>query len=125
MPDLVVTVPKRLWRMWIDEGDCPGDPPTGDESSFYVGHRRRPNIAPGERLYIVCWGRLRGYAPVTRVVQKRQGWAICREGGAVAVTIRPFHWLARIKGFRGWRYRWWDICIEVPFPGWKTDEVGR
>ena len=116
--DLVVTVPKRLWEHWIAEGDCPGDPPTGEEWGFSVGFRRPP-INAGGRLYIVAHGRLRGYAPVTRVGQHENGtYAICREAGAVAATIAQ-----PIPGFRGWRLRWWTRETERDFPDWKTAEV--
>jgi len=111
--DLVVTVPKWFWPEWLDEGDCVGEPVTGEEWGFYLGTKLAP-ILPGERLYIVAWGRLRGYAPVTRV----QPGCICRQGGAVAITIPE-----TIPGFRGWRKPWWDRASEVPFPNWKTEGV--
>lgn len=117
MADLVVTVPKPLWRDWIAEGDAVGATETGEEWGFFVG-RTRPRIGPGERLYVVAWNRLRGYAPVTRVEWTERGWAIGRKGGAVAVTIPR-----EIPGFRGWRYRGWDRAIEVPFPEWQTEGV--
>jgi hypothetical protein len=68
MSDLVVTVPKDFWLEWIDEGDAAGSVESGEEWGFFVGYRR-PDIIPGERLYVVAWGRLRGYAPVTRVAR--------------------------------------------------------
>ena len=126
MADLVVTVPRQLWAGWIGEGDAAGDPGPGhlalglddEEWAFYIG-QSRPPINPGERLYIVAWDKLRGYAPVTRVVHTSRGYAICRRGGAVAVTIdRP------IKGFRGWIRRWWSRDKERPFPEWRTAGVG-
>jgi hypothetical protein len=114
MPDLVVTCPKHLWFDWLDEGDCVGEPSTGEEWGFFLGGIR-PRIERGERLYVVSWDRLRGYAPVTRVVHTDRGWAICREAGAVSCTIdNP------IPGFRGWRLRWWRRSDEVPFPDWQT-----
>lgn len=116
MSDLVVTVPKTFWREWLAEGDCAGDRPTGVEWGFYVG--TKPPIAPDQRLYIVAWGRLRGFALVTRVVQTERGWAICRAGGAQAITIAQ-----PIPGFRGFRHRWWERSTEVPFPNWKTEGV--
>jgi len=82
---------------------------------FTVGGSR-PRIAPGERVYVVCEGRLRGYAPLVRM--DRLGpryWELGRAGGAVAVTLS-----AGVQGFQGWRYRWWDRVIEIPFPEWKT-----
>ena len=114
MADLVVTCPKPLWRGWIAEGDAAGDPETGEEWGFFLGGRRPP-IEAGDRLYVVSWGKLRGYAPVTRLAQHGRQWVICRQGGAVAVTVP-----VSIPGFRGWRYPWWLRSDEIPFPGWKT-----
>ena len=113
MADLVCTVPRNLWWNWLDEGDVAGTPATGLVWDFYLG-TNRPPIEPGERLYIVAWDRLRGYAPVTGVVRTPRGWAIQRRGGAVAVTIPE-----TIRGFQGWRKVWWDRAAEVPFPDWK------
>ena len=119
MPDLVVTVPKWFWPDWIAEGDAAGDPETGEEWGFGFSSLRRPGIEPGERLYIVAHGRLRGYAPVTRLCGGNgSGWDICRRGGAVAVTIDQ-----EIKGFQGWRRRWWDVSEERAFPDWRTANV--
>jgi hypothetical protein len=25
-----------------------------------------------------------------------------------------------IRGFRGWRQRWWERESEIPFPDWQT-----
>ncbi len=114
MSDLVVTVPKDFWPDWIAEGDAVDEAETGTEWSFYVG-ARKPSIRNGERLYIVACGRLRGYAPVTRVALARRGqWAICRRGGAVACTIDQ-----EIRGFQGFRQPWWRRSDEMPFPGWQ------
>ena len=110
MVDLVVTCPKGEWAEWLQEGDCAGEPETGEEYGFYLGYRLAP-ILPGDRLYIVAHGRLRGWAPVTRV----QPGVIFRRGGAVACTITE-----PIPGFRGWRYRWWHREIEQSFMDWKT-----
>lgn len=115
--NLVVTVPKWFWPEWIAEGDAAGAPATGEEWGFFMGGRKPP-IGPGDRLYIVAHNRLRGYAPVTALRQTERGWAICREGNAVAVTI-----LAPIKGFRGFRRPWWQASEEIPFPNWQTEDV--
>lgn len=117
MPDVVVTVPKDLWEMWIEEGDLPGDPETGEEWGFYTSGGR-PSILPGDRVYVVAHGRLRGYAPLTRLEVNGNRLAFGRQGGAVAVTISE-----EIRGFRGWRYRWWYREQEAPFPDWKTAGV--
>lgn len=118
MPDLVVTVPKWFWPEWIAEGDAAGEPESGEEWGFTFSGGRKPNIKPGERLYIVAHGRLRGWAPVVRVEKYLDGWAIVRRGGAVPMTIdKP------IKGFQGWRYVWWKREDEKGFPDWKTEGV--
>jgi hypothetical protein len=46
-------------------------------------------------------------------------YALVRHGDAVAVTIDEF-----VRGFRGWRYRWWNRDIETPFPDWWKPELG-
>jgi hypothetical protein len=121
MSDVVVTVPKDRWADWIDEGDLPGQPwGAGDAGlegwyDFYLGGPM-PKIEPGERVYIVAHGRLRGYSPLIHL--DRQERSLVRRGGAVAITIPD-----PIRGFQGWRYRWWDRSAEVPFADWKTAGV--
>lgn len=119
--DVVVTVPKGMWAEWIEEGDLPGDPPSGYESHFWIGGPV-PDTVPGDRVYIVAHGRLRGYAPLRRMEYRcrlRQNRAcLLRDGDAVAVTIDE-----PIRGFQGWRYRWWDRSDEHPFPDWQTTGV--
>lgn len=118
MPDVVVTVPMSRWGEWIDEGDLPGHPWTGFESHFWIS-APLPKIEPGERVYIVAHGKLRGYSPLITVEQRcrlRPGMScLMRRGGAVAVTIPE-----PIRGFRGWRYRWWSHELERPFFDWRT-----
>lgn len=122
MSDVVVTVPKnfeyaglRGIEAWIREGDAAGEPWSGEEWHFYLGGPR-PQIKPGERVYIVHNGRLRGYAPLVRIENYDEGgYALVRHGGAVAVTVDE-----PIIGFRGFRYRWWEYEAERPFPDWQT-----
>lgn len=118
MSDVVVTVPMGMWESWLAEGDLPGAEPEY-ESHFWIPRATIPRIAPGERVYIVAHGKLRGYAPLTaieEVCELNQSRAcLVREGGAVAVTVPEY-----IRGFQGWRYRWWDRSHEVPFPEWMT-----
>lgn len=121
MADVVVTVPKnfeyagrRGLAAWAAEGDLPGEEWSGLDSHFYMGGSP-PDIKQGERVYVVCEGRLRGYAPLVRVEGYGPGrFALVRRSDAVAVTIpKP------IRGFQGYRYRWWERDIEVPFPDWQ------
>jgi hypothetical protein len=115
MSDLVGTCPKDFWEEWIAEGDAAGDSETGEEWGWYTGHSLIRLIRPGDRFYVVAHGRLRGYAPVTRVhLANGRGGHIGRKGGAVACTIDE-----PIPGFRGLRERWWPREIERPFPDWK------
>jgi hypothetical protein len=119
--DVCVTVPQARWMEWLGEGDLPDDPPSDYEFHWMFGGPM-PDIRPGERVYIVAFGRLRGYAPlvdtenVCALNPRRR--CLVREGGAVAVTTRGF-----IRGFQGWRYRWWERADEIPFPNWKTERV--
>lgn len=117
MSDVVVTVPKRLWMDWIEEGDAVGEQPSGEEWGFSTSGGR-PRIEQGERVYVVAHGQLRGYAPLTRLVIEGRRIVLCRAAGAVACTIAD-----PIVGFRGWRYRWWDRGLEAEFPEWKTAGV--
>jgi len=115
--DVVVTVPKSFGlNTWIAEGDSVGVPWSGEEWHFYLA-RSRPAIDPGERVYVVYNGALRGYAPLVRIDKDRNSWryALVRHGGAVAVSIPEF-----IPGFMGFRYRWWNYDQELPFPDWQN-----
>lgn len=126
MSDVVVTVPKPLWFAWIDEGDAADSPyarPWDGQARYHfwvaaVG----PSVVPGDRVYVVSHGRLRGYAPLVGIerpcVLNRYRACLLREGGAAAVTIPD-----PIPGFRGIRYRWWPREAEVPFPDWRTEGV--
>lgn len=127
MSDVVVTVPKSFGLdAWIAEGDAAGEEWSGEEWHFYLGGYP-PKIEKGERVYVVYNGKLRGYAPLVRVEENMvryverlepspssRGYALVRHNDAVAVTIPEY-----IQGFRGFRYRWWNRAIEVPFPEWQ------
>lgn len=119
MSDVVVTVPKGLWEEWIDEGDLPGDKESDYAYHFWLSGFQMPAIKPGERVYIVAHGKLRGYAPLVEIERscrmRPDRTCLLRRGGAEAVTI-----VEPIRGFQGWRYRWWDRADEMPFPEWKT-----
>ena len=125
--DVVVTVPKTFTHpaspgkvglaAWVGEGDAAGEPYSGERWVFSCWGPMPP-IKPGERVYVVCDGRVRGYAPLIRM-----GFSghvgngrieLIRGGGAVAVTIP-----GKVVGFRGWKPRWWRREDEVPFPNWR------
>lgn len=119
MSDIVVTVPKRLWKEWIEEGDLPGEEARWESHFWLAGRAFPPIIKPGERVYVVAHGKLRGYAPLVRVepvcTLRPAVSCLVRAGGAVAVTIPE-----PVCGFRGWHYRWWNRSDEQPFPDWMT-----
>jgi hypothetical protein len=116
--DVVVTVPKWFGLdTWIAEGDPVGVPWSGQEWHFYLGGPL-PRIQPGERVYVVYNGALRGYAPLVRIDVEGWRYGLVRHGGAVAVSIPE-----NIRGFRGFRYRWWDTALERPFPDWQDPEA--
>ncbi len=124
MADIVVTVPKSFTHpcapglkglaAWVAEGDAAGDEWSGREWEFTVAGSRPP-VHRGERVYIVCDGKLRGYSPLIRIETiDHRYWGLIRGGEAVAVTINE-----RMIGFRGWRYRWWSRESERPFANWR------
>jgi hypothetical protein len=122
MPDLVGTCPKDFWEEWIAEGDAAGEPESGEEWSWYTRDSLAETIRPGDRFYVVAHGRLRGFAPVVRVIVNQgnsvdgiRTWQIIRGGGAVACTID-----IPVPGFRGLRRRWWNREDEKPFAEWKN-----
>lgn len=115
--DVVVTVPKGLWQAWIAEGDLPGEPWSGYASHFWF-RGPLPDIKSGERVYVVAHGKVRGYAPLHAVERRCRmrpdASCLLRLGNAEAVTISE-----PVRGFQGWRYRWWDRADERPFPDWQ------
>lgn len=115
MPDVVVTLPLSFGlAKWVEEGDPAGELWSGTEWGFFLGGSP-PRITAGERVYVAHSGRLRGYAPLIRIERANRKYALVRGGGAVACTIdQP------IRGFQGFRYRWWSYEDERPFPGWAT-----
>jgi hypothetical protein len=118
MNDLVVTIPRHLWTQWLDEGDLPGEE-AQYESHFWIPRQPLPRAEPGDRVYVVSWGKLRGYAPLVAIEPYCQinpnRACLVRHGGAVACTIPE-----AIRGFQGVRYRWWDRDDERPFPDWQV-----
>jgi hypothetical protein len=117
--DVVVTVPLSFGLdRWIEEGDPVGEKWSGEEWHFYLSGPR-PKIQAGDRVYVIYNGVLRGYAPLVRIdATDNGGYGLVRHGNAQAVTIPEY-----IRGFKGWRYRWWDRSQEVSFPNWQDPEA--
>jgi len=116
--DVVVTLPKSFGlKKWIQEGDPAGHPWSGIEWGWFMRGRPPKKLMPGDRVYVVYNGHLIGYAPLVRVkiFSDEKRFALIRRGDAVAVTIDE-----KIKGFQGYRYRWWHRSDERPFPEWKV-----
>ena len=126
MADIVVTVPIKFeyagapglrgLDAWCAEGDIAGEEDSDKLWCFTTGGAK-PNVKPGDRVYIVCEDRLRGYAPLVELLYCFNVVGFVRGGNAVAVTIPE-----KITGFRGWRFRWWFRSDEVPFPDWQTTD---
>ena len=117
MTDFVGTCPKDFWMEWLREGDVAGTEESGQEYYWRTRHPLAEQVHPGDRLYIVANGKLRGYAPIVSVQfdpQKRTWWLV-RKGGAVACTVDEY-----IRGFQGLRKRWWLRSREKPFENWMT-----
>lgn len=116
MTDVVVTVPQSFGLdEWIAEGDPAGEEWSGQVWHFYLGGAPPRDVEPGDRVYVVYKGYVRGYAPLVRIERTTErNFAFVRHGGAVAVTINEY-----VRGFQGWRYVWWDRAAEIPFPSWR------
>jgi hypothetical protein len=119
--DVVVTVPRKFGLdRWIAEGDAASEAWSGQEWHFYLF--TCPRIEPGERVYVVYNGALRGYAPLVRVDWFGNGrqryYGLVRHNDAVAVSIDTY-----IPGFRGFKYRWWHYDQEQPFPDWRDPDA--
>ena len=115
--DVVVTLPLSFGLdCWIAEGDPAGEPWSGQSWDWYLGGLR-PDILPGQWVYVVFNRALRGRARLVEVrddLWERWRFSLVRHGDAEAVTITQ-----EIQGFRGWRYRWWKYEDEKPFSNWK------
>lgn len=102
MTDVLVTLPKSFGlKKWLEEGDGPEERWTGRYYDFSVAGK--PDINPGERVYVVYNGRLIGYAPLIYSEWDGRRTHLIRAGGARAVTTDE-----HIRGFQGYRYRWWE-----------------
>jgi len=115
--DVVVTLPESFGlSRWIAEGDAAGDPWSGQLWAWYLGGRPPNKINIGERVYVVYKNHLIGYSRLIRIdIFNENRYSLVRAGDAMAATIDQ-----EIKGFRGFRYRWWDQNEERLFPEWRS-----
>lgn len=123
------------------------------ERLYVVAHDRLRGYAPVTRVAFYpydCDEHLApaGFCSACQLYARREGWpspprldsgrlargqwAIGRRGGAVAVAIPPTFSdpqdfeqteMAKIRGFRGFRQRWWPRETEFPFPDWATRDL--
>ena len=115
--DLVGTCPMRRWRKWLAYGGF--TPESGKAYVWYTRSSLVTQMSPGDRFYVVAFGRLRGYAPVVKVLTLNGGWFgvmwMRNPGNAVACTIDR-----SCIGFQGLARRWWPREDEKPFPEWRS-----
>jgi hypothetical protein len=115
--DVVATCPRGFWNAWIAEGSPAGGKDSRKEYAWWTKSRIVLKLQPGDRFYVVCRGKLRGWAPVTGVIYNpdTEQFGVIRRAGAVACTIAK-----KIPGFQGVRNRFWNYEDELPFPDWRT-----
>ena len=83
MSDVVVTLPQWFGLVsWVIEGDAAGTPESGEEWDFSTAGPR-PDIVPGERVYVTYKGHLIGYAPLVR---RCRAYAVERTDDGLGVT---------------------------------------
>lgn len=136
MNDVVARVSRANWPAWLAEGDLAGAPWSGREHALVVAGW--PSIDPGERVYVVVRGLVRGWAPLIRaermLVQDVRRTALIRGGGACASTpmclfpdtcICPVAWNGphplHVRARRSFMYRHWRRIDEWLFPSWATE----
>lgn len=109
------------------------------EHVYIVAHGRLRGYAPLVAIDCRVTGRRRDTASLCRLALDEQGvfgitawhplplpewwwpgatYGLVRHGGAVACTIPE-----PVRGFPGWRYRFWQREDEMPFPNWQSAGV--
>lgn len=132
--DILINIPPHRWADWLAEGDLAGAVWSGREHMLEI--LMQPTIEPGERVYIMQGGIVRGWAPLLRMERTysmgRWMTQIIRGGGAQAVTamclwpdlcLCPILWRGphpKILTVRVMAYRSWDRIDEWRFPDWQT-----
>jgi hypothetical protein len=107
--DVVVTLPAGKFKEWMGEGDAAGTPESGMYWAWHLGGHPPKHAKPGSRVYVMYRGQIIGYAPLVAVERLPDGgFNLIRGSGAKACTVPGLE----AKGFRGYRYRWWDRTDE-------------
>jgi hypothetical protein len=101
--DIVVTVTAKLWLNWLCEGDLPGDPILESGTWEFATSRPPKEWKPGQRVYVVAHGYLRGYGELLHAADNY----LTRFGPGVACTVLDQDTPKPIRGFQGWRYATW------------------
>lgn len=111
MPDIIVTTPKsRMKEAAREAAEAREEIDTGGEA-WYFRNVGRARIAPGERIYYVEDGYVRGYAVVAWVGEENE--LTCDTTGRrfgpgryAMMDARSWVWIDPIpmRGFQGWRY---------------------
>ena len=110
--DIVVTVPKREYKTDAAEDELLA---LGESGAFWAMNRR-PLLSPGERVYFVKEGKITTSMKVDRI---ESGEAQCDLTGRtwpgkciIHMTDLRTEEPIEVKGFRGFRYRWWKNHTE-------------
>ncbi len=122
MGDLVVALgtPER-WRELVGAVPVLESSSGSDLFALPVTDRGgpRPAIGPGDRVYLVAWGRVRGYVRMAKLSNTLDGWVLGCSSAVVPTTIPA----VGIATFRGAKAPWWKRPDEQPFPGWASDGI--
>ena len=115
MPDILVTTPKgRAKEAAQEAADCIQRHDRGESTGYYFrnfGSRSAPPLNPGDRLYYVLDGWVRGFLVVESVEESDEGvkdYEGNRHRPGFYAWSKPVSWcwiaLIAFGGFQGWRY---------------------
>lgn len=128
MADIIVTTPKGEMQNAADEAADVLE--AGGGRYFRTFRHSPPNICPGDRVFYVEDGFVRGFASVVETVAggRRRCDTTGREWGEgfhVIMDARSWKWIAPIPmvGFRGWRY--WGRPVPATIGDWRAPKPGQ
>jgi len=108
MEDWIITIPKSIpWEKYEEELDAAAKDPD-IVLNYRLGYK--PNAKPGDRVFVVHDGEIKGFQKVVDVVEEKKGFKCLSTGqnwpaGFYIQRGGPFHEIdpIRMKGFRGIR----------------------